>query len=158
MRIFKMKKVVDEREEMEMLRVEHYMFWFTFWALLVSIFVQLLVMKADFSQVAGEWMVFMLMAAGTVIGEVKGGHFDYTSRPGFRSYLIYSLVAAVSVMGLTLLRGISYGYYHHSSDAVLAVAVTGIFAGVVTGICLAAVGTFVKHRRKKLEEEFEDEE
>lgn len=158
MRIFRCKKVVDEREEMEMLRVEHYMFWFAFWALLVSIFVQLLVMGADFSQIAGEWTVFMLMAVGTVLGELKGGHFDYTSRPGFESYLRYSAAAGVAVMGMTLFQGISEGYYQEPLDAVLPLLITGIFTAGVTFLCLAAAGTFVKHRRRKLEEEFDEED
>ena len=158
MRMFRMKKVVDEREEMEMMRVEHYMFWFVFWALLISIFVQLLVFRTTFAHVAGEWIVFMMMAVGTVIGEVKGGHYDYTSRPGFKSYLAWSAVAALAVAALTLFSGISRGYYQKPSDIVIAVLINGIFTGGLTCICLAAVGTFVKHRRKKLEEELEEEE
>ncbi len=158
MSIFRWKKVVDEREEMEMMRVEHYMFWFAFWALLVSIFVQLLAMRASFLQVAGEWIVFMLMSAGTVIGELKGGHFDYSSRPGIRSYLKYSAVAAVASMGVVLIRGIEGGYYQKPLDAVLSLLISGIFTAGLTFLCLAAAGAFVKRRRRKLEKEFEEED
>ncbi len=158
MSIFRWKKVVDEREEMEMMRVEHYMFWFAFWALLVSIFVQLLAMRASFLQVAGEWIVFMLMAVGTVIGELKGGHFDYISRPGIRSYLKYSAVAAVASMGVVLIRGIEGGYYQKPLDAVLSLLISGIFTAGLTFLCLAAAGAFVKRRRRKLEKEFEEED
>ncbi len=158
MSIFRWKKVVDEREEMEMMRVEHYMFWFAFWALLVSIFVQLLAMRASFLQVAGEWIVFMLMAVGTVIGELKGGHFDYSSRPGIRSYLKYSAVAAVASMGVVLIRGIEGGYYQKPLDAVLSLLISGIFTAGLTFLCLAAAGAFVKRRRRKLEKEFEEED
>ena len=83
-RLFSKKKVVDEREQMEMFRIEHYMYWFTFWALLISILVQLIFMDALFRQVAGEWTVFLLMAAGLLIGELAGGHFDYNTRPGWK--------------------------------------------------------------------------
>lgn len=157
MRLFKVRKVVDEREEMEMMRIEHLMYWFVFWALLASIFIQILVLGAEFSQVAGEWMIFMLMAIGTVFADIKGGHFDYCSRPGWKTYLIYSAVAAAGVMGLTLWRGVRDGYYRNPGDAVLPLLITGIFTGVVTYAALAAAGTFVKHRRKKLEKEFEEE-
>ena len=36
MKLFHNKKVVDEREQMEMFRVEHYMYWLAFWALLAA--------------------------------------------------------------------------------------------------------------------------
>ena len=156
MRLF--KKVVDEREEMEMMRVEHYMFWFAFWALLISIFVQLLGMEAAFTQVAGEWTVFMLMAVGTVIGEIRGGHFDYTSRPGWRAYLLYSSVAALATMTLTYVRGSAAGYYKTFSDGCLSVLIVGIFTWVLTCGCLFAAGTIVKYRRRKLEKRFDEED
>ncbi len=92
MRLF--KKVVDEREEMEMMRVEHVMFWLVFWALLISIFVQLLGMKATFRQVSGEWTVFMLMAVGTTNGEGRGGPFVYTTPPGWKTFPLYFVAAA----------------------------------------------------------------
>ena len=83
-RAFLNNKAVDEREQMEMFRIEHYMYWFTFWALLISIFVQLIFLDASFRQVAGEWAVFLLTAAGLMIGELAGGHFDYNTVAGCR--------------------------------------------------------------------------
>ena len=52
MRLFRNKKVVDEREQMEMFRMEHYMYWFAFWALLAGIFFQIIFLDAPFRQVA----------------------------------------------------------------------------------------------------------
>ena len=157
MRLFKAKKVVDEREEKEMMRIEHYMFWFAYWVLLVSIFAQLLCMAADFTQVAGEWIVFMLMSVGMVIGNLRGGHFDYCSRPGWKAYLSWSLVAAVLVAVLTLLRGIRSGYYQSPQDAVLPLLIVGMFTGLITFAALAAAGDIVRRRRRKLEKEYEEE-
>ena len=155
MRLF--KKVVDEREEKEMMGVEHVMFWLVFWALLISIFVQLLGMKATFRQVSGEWTVFMLMAVGTTIGEVRGGHFDYTSRPGWKAYLLYSVAAALAVMLLTYVRRSVAGYDTTFSDGFLLILIFGMFSGVVTFACLSAAGRIVKCRRKKLEKQFDEE-
>lgn len=158
MRLFNWKKVVDEREQMEMFRVEHYVCWLTFWALLVSIFVQLIGMRVSFSQVAGEWIVFMVMAFGILIGDMKGGHFEYYSRPGWKSYLFYTLVATVAVIVLGFLRGMIGGYYRNLSDAVLAALILGGNTFVLTYVALAAAGAFVKHRRRQLESEYEEEE
>lgn len=157
MKLFKMRKVVDEREEMEMLRIEHFVFWFVFWALLAGIFIQILFLKADFRQIAGEWCVFMMMAVCTVIKELKGGHFDYCTRPGWKAYLSYSLLAAAAVMLITVLRWMRAGNDPQSFRLVLLAAVFGSFAGVLTYACLAAAGAFVRYRRRKLEEQYEEE-
>lgn len=158
MMLFGKKHVVDERERMEMYRIEHYMFWFAFWALLAAIFGQMIFMKASFVQVAGEWIVFMLMAVGTLLGELKGGHYDYISRPGWKSYLAYSVVGTIAVVFLMLANGIRQGYYRSFGDAALVAAVVGGTAFVIFYVSLAVGGELVKRRRKKLEKEFEDEE
>lgn len=158
MRLFNRKKVVDEREQMEMFRVEHYMYWVTFWALFASIFGQLILMRAAFLQVAGEWTVFMVMAIGLVIGDMKGGHFDYRHQPGWKYYLVYSLIAAVGAMGLVLANGLVRGYYGSVSDAWFSVLMVGVEVLVLTFAAMAAAGTFVKYRRKKLEAEYEEDE
>lgn len=156
--LFGKRNVVDERERMEMYRIEHYMFWFVFYALLVCIFGQMIFMKASFGQVAGEWMVFMLMAVGTLIGEWKGGHYDYVSRPGWKSYLAYSVGGTAVVVILMLLNGIVQGYYDSAGDAALAAAVFGGSVFVLLYLSLAIGGELIKKRRKKLEEEFGDDE
>lgn len=157
MRLFRSKKVVDEREQMEMFRIEHYMYWLTFWALLISIFVQIIFLEGSFWQVAGEWTVFMLMAIGLVIGDLTGGHFDYNSRPGWKYYLSWSLIAAVAVVGVTLVNGIRHGWYESASDVILPLFFLGAQAFLFTYLALAAAGAFVKYRRRKLEEEYEDD-
>lgn len=157
MRLFRNKKVVDEREQMEMFRMEHYMYWFAFWALLVGIFFQIIFLDAPFRQVAGEWTVFMLMAIGLVIGDLAGGHFDYNSRPGWKSYLIWSLIAAAAVVGITLANGIRHGWYENASDVAMPLFILGLFTFLLTYIAIAAAGAFVKYRRRKLEEEYEDD-
>lgn len=157
MRLFRNKNVVDEREQMEMFRIEHYMYWFTFWALLVSIFFQLIFLDASFRQVAGEWTVFMLTAVGLMTGDLAGGHFDYNSRPGWKYYLVWSLLAAALVVGITLANGIRHGWYETVSDVAMPLFFCGFFAFIFTYIALAAAGAFVKYRRRKLEEEYEDD-
>ena len=128
MRLFHKKNVVDERELMEMFQVEHYVCWITFWALLISIFYQLFFVDDSFSQVGGEWCVFMVMAFGILIGNLKGGHFDYSSRPGWKYYLFYSVIAAVAVGVVGGCPAVTAGAVPHAilqkrlaSDLVLAV-------------------------------------
>lgn len=157
-RAFLNNKAVDEREQMEMFRIEHYMYWFTFWALLISIFVQLIFMDAPFHQVAGEWAVFLLTAAGLMIGELAGGHFDYNTRPGWKYYLVWSLLAAAGASGIALLNGIVHGWYESVSDVAQPLFILGLNTFLITYAVLAAVGTFVKYRRRKLEEKYDEDD
>lgn len=157
MKLFGKKQIVDERERMEMYKIEHYMFWFVFWALIVSIFVQQIFLKADFSQVAGEWIVFMLMAVGTLIGDFKGGHYDYISRPGWKSYLAYSIAGTAAYVFLIIANGMMRGWYDSAADAALVGVVSGAGIFVILYVTFVIAGAWTKKRRKKLEEEFEDE-
>lgn len=158
MKLFNKKNVVDERELMEMFRVEHYVCWITFWVLLISIFWQLFLVEASFSRVAGEWCVFMVMSFGILIGNLKGGHFDYSSRPGWKSYLLYSVIATVAAGGITLIRGMMIGYYKDWKMAAFAVGRIGTNTFLITFALLALSGTYVKYRRKKLEDIYDDED
>lgn len=158
MRLFHKKNVVDERELMEMFQVEHYVCWITFWALLISIFYQLFFVDDSFSQVGGEWCVFMVMAFGILIGNLKGGHFDYSSRPGWKYYLFYSVIAAVAVGVITLIRGMMIGYYKDWKMAASAVGRMGTNTFLITFVLLALFGTYVKYRRKKLEDVYNEDD
>ena len=91
--MFHKKKKLDERELMEMYKVEHYGFWFVFWALFISISVQIIFLEKPFAQMGSEWIIFMLMAVFSLIGYFKGGHYDYYTEPGWKSYLLYSSAA-----------------------------------------------------------------
>lgn len=130
MKLFNKKNVVDERELMEMFKVEHYVYWITFWALLISIFWQLFFVDASFSQIGGEW----------------------------KSYLFYSVMAAVAAGGITLIRGMMIDYYKDWGMAVSAVGRMGINTFLITFVLLALTGTYVKYRRKKLEDVYDDED
>lgn len=48
----RIKKIIDEREELELLRIEHICFWLLFWGLFLSIMVQSFLMNAPFVQFA----------------------------------------------------------------------------------------------------------
>jgi len=90
----KMKKVVDERQELELYKIEHLCFWIVFWLLLGSIIVQSMFLNAPFSQWGFEWTIFMISCGGVIVGCYKKGQWDFYSKPTTKNYLIYSLIGA----------------------------------------------------------------
>ena len=157
--MFHKKKKLDERELMEMYKVEHYGFWFVFWALCISIFVQFIFLERPFAQISSEFIIFMLMAVLSLIGYLKGGHYDYYTEPGWKSYLLYSGIAAVV---FTIIQAVLY-YTKHYFQKSLGAGLMGllIFGVCIFGLCyavLAIMGEFIKKRRAKLAKKYEEDD
>lgn len=149
------KKKIDERELMEMYKIEHYIFWFMFWALLASIFIQLIFFDFSVKQIGGEWIVFMISAIASSIANIKGGHYDYYTNPGIKSYLLYSLsFTIVFDVIIAIIFYIHYNYYNNMRGFIITVSLYGVVLFVVIFATLSLTGEAVKKKRKKLEEKF----
>ncbi|MBK5254106.1 MAG: hypothetical protein JJE03_06590 [Peptostreptococcaceae bacterium] len=151
------RKVVDEREKMEMYKIEHYGFWLVFWGLLISIFVQMIAFDASFKEIGAEWIVFMCMAIGSGVAYGKAGHYDYYTEPGLKSSLIYATV-------FTIIFEVAFGLYFYINDMyynLMGLAITIVIATVFMFftilIFLLVTGKVIAKRRKKLEEDFEED-
>ena len=59
-----MKKLnqLDEMQEQELLKIEHNGCWLAFWMLLAAVIVQSIFFNADLRMLAGEWIIFMVLA------------------------------------------------------------------------------------------------
>ena len=53
------EKKVDERQEMDLLKVEHFGFWMMYWMLLAALIIQGIFMEDGVKRAAGEWIIFM---------------------------------------------------------------------------------------------------
>lgn len=148
------KKELDERELMEMYKIEHYAFWFMFWALLASIFIQLIFYNSSFKQIGGEWIVFMISAVAISIAYFKGGHYDYYTNPGIKSYLLYSLSFTIIFDVIIAIIFYIHNNYYNMNGFIITVALYGVVLFVVIFATLALTGEAIKKKRKKLEEKF----
>ncbi len=157
------EKKVDERQEMDLLRVEHMSFWSMYWMLLAAMIIQIVFVEEGGRMIMGEWIVFMASSVLLVAGCIRKGVWNYQTRkiPGMKAYLRYSLVAMV-VAGIPL--GLLYGYKSAWGKrigiwACIAGNMAGIF--VVSIFAFMLVGALAKKREIKLAEqdiETEDEE
>jgi len=104
-RLFKENPVLDEREMMEMYRVEHAGLWAMVVLLGAAVLVQLF-LGAPVIQMAGELIVIALVSVGMIIAYARKGLWDDQSRPSAKGNAAYSAVCAVGVAAVVaVLRG-----------------------------------------------------
>lgn len=131
-----------------------------FWALFVSIIFQIIFVNNGTSLVWGEMIVLLISAATIVIGCCRKGVWCYTSEPTVKNYLIYDVF-------FTILYGVIFGVerYVHSSYFrenikmfIITIGIFSVFIFVFIFVLLFISGEIVKKRRKKLENQFNDED
>lgn len=101
-RFFSKRSVLDEREMMDMYRVEHAGLWSMYALLCVAIVVQLL-FGAPMRQMAGELTVLLLVSAGMIVAYARKGIWDDRSRPSTRGNAVYSAVCGMGVALVVLI-------------------------------------------------------
>jgi len=101
----KRKPVLDEREMLELYRVEHFGLWMIYGLLSAAILVQLL-MGAELMQMAGELAVVIISSIVMVVVHVRHGIWDMDARPSIKGNAVYALLAGLCVFAvLTIVNG-----------------------------------------------------
>jgi len=95
-RFLKEHSVLDEREMMEMYRVEHVGLWAMYMLLCAAVVVQLL-LGAPLVQMAGELIVVLLVSIGMIAAYARKGIWDAHSRPSAKGNAVYSAVCGAGV-------------------------------------------------------------
>ena len=147
------EKKVDERQEMDLLQVEHYGFWLMYWMLLAEIFIQGVILDGG-DKILGEGIVFMATCVFAVVGWIRKGVWSYQAKkvPGVKSYLMYSLIAAAVSGILGILTGLK-----DNPGNMRAIMFRGITVAVnalwITFFVVLILGGIAKGRERKLETE-----
>jgi membrane protein DedA with SNARE-associated domain len=155
----KFKKVIDERQEMELYKIEHLAFWVVYWLLLGAIIIQATFMGAPFIEWAFEWFIFMIASVATLIGCYKKGQWDYYTKPTVKTYLFYSLAgSAIFTVVYTIASYFNNDYLKNDLLALFMIAlVLFVFLFMIIFALLAAFGLMTKKRQAKLAQEFDEE-
>ncbi|WKY45282.1 hypothetical protein Q5O14_04050 [Eubacteriaceae bacterium ES2] len=153
------KKVIDERQEMELYKIEHFAFWVVYWLLLGSIIIQATFLGAPFIEWAFEWFIFMIASVGTLIGCFKKGQWDYYTKPTFKTYLFYSLAGSgIFTIIYTIASYFHNDYLRTNFLALFLIAlILFAFLFIVIFLLLASFGLLTKKRQAKLAQEFDEE-
>ena len=157
------EKKVDERQERDIMEVEHIGFWSMYYMLLAAIIIQAFFIEDGGKHLVGEFVVFMAASVIVVVGWMRKGVWTYQSRkvPGVKAYLRYSIITML-VFGLPfgIVTGIKAGSDWNSIAADTAITMLYIF--IVCFVTFMILGTITKKREEKLAsqtyEENEDEE
>ena len=143
------KSNLDEMQEQEMLKIEHYGCWMAYWGLLVAMVIQM-VMRVPGAQMLGEWIIFVIMSLYICIACMRKGIWDRRLKANWKTNLVISLLAAVAVAVLVVL---SNPYLSEPLDYVLTAGLTGGFTFVLCFAALSIGMKLYKKRREKLDQE-----
>ena len=147
---------LDERQEQNLLRIEHNGCWLAFWGLLAAIIVQI-ILDLDFKNFIGEWIVFMLLALYIAAGCLKQGIWDRRLKPDLSSNIAVSLASSL----ITGILGFVYTVKRFP-DRILGSIASGIVYAIVTFVVCFVVLQFsaqlFKKKQSKLEEEHPEDE
>lgn len=149
------KSNLDERQELKLLQIEHNGCWFAFWGLLVALIVQTFLNPGEWKIMAGEWIVFMVLALYLAIGCIRNGIWDRRFKPSAKINLLMSVVAGIVVAVLNF--SVSYFRYQNLIGSVFAAVFCFFFTAV---LCFGALTVSVKlyHKRvHKLDEKIDED-
>jgi uncharacterized membrane protein len=153
----KIKKVVDERQELEILKVEHLGFWIMFWLLFISIIVKT-TMGMPFKQFGVEFGVFMIGCIFTIIASLRKGAWDAYTKPCIKTYLLYSIAGTIIVgilFGVT--RYLTMDYFRNNiQHLIIATCIFSLSIFVLVFIALYLTGQYAIKRQKQLEKKYKD--
>lgn len=140
---------LDEMQEQELLKIEHYGCWLAFWGLLAVMAVQM-VMHVPGEQLLGEWSVFIVLALYLCVACLRKGIWDRRLKADWKRNLIISLLAAIAVGILVIL---SNPYLSEPVDYVLVAGITIGFTFVLSFVALSVCTKLYRNRRNKLDKE-----
>lgn len=143
------KNNLDEMQELKLLKIEHNGVWFSFWGLLAAISIQAC-LGATPIQLAGEWIVFMLLAFYMVIACIRAGIWDRRLKPTLKTNLIASIIAA-AVCGLVY-GGANYLNYQDIKGSIATTVIIMVFTLILCFIALQITSYLYKKRVHTLEE------
>jgi len=154
MRFF--RKVVDERQELEMMRVESVGFRVLIFGLAGSIMIQLLFFNIAPRDVLSEVIVLFIGAGIIAVCSIWRGLWSKYSKPRLKSYVINSIAVGFAYGVVVVFVRIQ----HELSFGELAQIFVVSFLGftVFMFVIYALLGTITKMRSKKLEQEHGEDE
>ena len=139
------KSNLDEMQEQELLKIEHNGCWLVFWLLLASMVIQSIVYRrTDFRTIAGEWIVFMILAIYLAFACIRKGIWDRRIPMTTKSNVIISCLAGF-ITGL--LNALIISRHIRSASIILLPAL--LTAAITFILCLATLTFMMKKTVKR---------
>ena len=145
--LFSKKNQLDEMQEQTLRKIESHGFWLMWWGLFAVIIFQVM-MQADVSQMAGEWIVFMAVCIYTLEECLRNGIWDRHIKASLGTNIVGSLVGGV----------VSAVVIAFATRSLVAAAVAGVVTAVLIFVLLQASISAYKKRHQELENEPENQD
>ena len=154
--MFKNKKnQLDEMQEQKLLHIEKNACWFAYWALLVSMVIQVFVYKEEVaSHIIGEWIIFMCFCLYIGVACMKAGIWDRKLKADANTNAVISVIAGA--IAAIIVGGINYANFGMIVAAVVTGLINFVFVTVVCFVALTICAKAYKKRLEKMEEEVEE--
>ena len=146
---------LDEMQNQKLLKLEEYGFWIVFWALLVSMIVQIIA-GAGIKEVIGEIIAFLIGSVYLTITTLRNGLWTRSSAPSRKANALTSIIPAAAIGALNVFRMIQ----RNGVSANALFVTVGIMAAAYAG-CFAILEVFrasSQKRRNELDDIGESEE
>ena len=141
----KMRNNLDEMQEQELLKIEHNGCWLAFWLLLAAMIVQSIVFREmSFQTLAGEWIVFMILALYLAFACARKGIWGRKIPMSNKANLIISLIAAVVVGAFNAVI-----IFKNNQKPVGTMAAALITTVITFVICFTTLTMMMKHTEKR---------
>ena len=148
-----LKKVVDERENIELLKLGNFCYWLTFFLLVISIIGQRL-LNFPVQQTVCEIIILAIGSVVFLLGCIIKGVWDFYTKPTVKIYLLSGLIGAFLLMVIEIIR-----VYMTKGDIIVRlpiIALHMVMAFVAIAVVLAITGSTVKKRNKEAQKEYQD--
>lgn len=140
---------LDEMQDQKLLKMEEYGFWIMFWALAIAIVVQLII-GSTFKEVIGEIAVLFIGSIYIAVTSLKNGLWTRTSTPSMKGNAITSIVPAVLIAAIHIIKMIRSESFNTSNVLVTVAIMVAVY--VACFAILEAFRALYKKRRAELDD------
>jgi hypothetical protein len=149
------KSILDEMQNQKLLKLEEIGFWILFWALFLSIAVQLIA-GGTFRDVFGEIVILFIGSVYLLFASLKNGLWMKTAVPTRKGNAIISILPAIIIAVVNGIRIVLNKAIHTKS--LLTVTAFVLATYLICFVVLELFRTIYKTRRTELDEPDEESE
>lgn len=143
------KNHLDEMQEQKLLKIESRGYWIAFWGLGLSLLIQQIMYGPGEGAryMAGEWIVFMVIALYLSFACMKAGIWDRRLQPTLKDNVFMSICAGL--IGGVVMFLTTYLKYHKLIGSIA----SGVFIFfLIGGLCIVILSASAASYKKKIDE------
>ena len=122
------KNNLDEMQDQKLLKLEEYGFWVMFWALVLSIVIQLIT-GGPVRQVLGESIVLLIGSVYILVNSLKNGLWTRASTPTRKGNALASIIPAALIGAIHIFKMTQSNRIETRSLLITAAIVVAVYVG-----------------------------